>query len=130
MTVDLTWRDKALFFIRNLFMTFIGYEAADPRIVRLRSTLTEDQILDFDYKYKDKYRSEDLAKVFCYWFGFIGRHKIYLGKSKEFLLYAVCLIAFFPINIFLWIRDSRKLVEKFREFNYKWAERIVDQIKK
>ena len=49
-------------------MTFLGYEAADPRIVRLRSSLTEDQILDFDYKYKEKYRSEDLAKVFCYWF--------------------------------------------------------------
>ena len=46
-------------------MTFIGYEAADPRIVRLRSSLTEDQILDFDYKYKDKYRNEDAAKVFC-----------------------------------------------------------------
>ena len=111
-------------------MTFIGYETADPRIVRLRSQLTEDQILDFDYKYKDKYRSEDLAKVFCYWFGFTGCHKIYLGKSKEFLLYAVCLFAFFPINIFFWIRDSRKLEEEVREYNYKWAERIVDQIKK
>ena len=29
-------------------MTFLGYKAADPRIVRLRSSLTEDQILDFD----------------------------------------------------------------------------------
>ena len=42
-------------------MTFIGYEAADPRIVKLWSSLTKDQILDFDYKFKDKYRSEDVA---------------------------------------------------------------------
>ena len=111
-------------------MTFIGYEAADPRIVRLRSSLTEDQILDFDYKYKDKYRNEDAAKVFCYWLGFTGAHKMYLGKGKTFLLYAITLIFIFPISIFFWIRDSRKIVEEVREYNYKWAQRIVDQIKK
>ena len=75
-------------------MTFIGYEAADPRIVRLRSSLTEDQILDFDYKYKDKYRSEDLAKVFCYWFRFTGCHKIYLGKVRSFFFMQYVLLHF------------------------------------
>ena len=111
-------------------MTLLGFEAADPRILKLRQALTEDQILDFDYRYKDKYRSEDIAKVFCYWFGFTGAHKVYLGKNKEFLLYLVMVFVFFPLNIFFWIRDSKKLVDEVREYNLRWAQKIADQVKK
>ena len=95
-------------------MTLLGFEAADPRILKLRQALTEDQILDFDYRYKDKYRSEDIAKVFCYWFGFTGAHKVYLGKNKEFLLYLVALKVLVPI----FQPSYRKLLDQIHKKGY------------